>query len=205
MSSSRASKESGYPHGFKAQSDRIAVGIRYQLGLADIEPLDPYAVADRLGIRVCPLTFFRSRCPGEVDTVLGAEGIGEFSALYWSPGDGARLVVLNDSHSLARQNSSLCHEIAHALLGHPAEVFHCWRDYQHSVRAFERQADFLAGCMLIPNAAADHIMWSGLDLSLARDTYGVSARMLEWRLNVSGARTKFRRYQRCAAIDRTGG
>lgn len=182
----------GYPSGFKAQANRIAVGIRRQLGLSSVDPLNPYAVAERLGIGVVSVASFEDRCPGEVAAVLGGDG-GDFSALYCSSGDGVRFIVLNERHISARQNSSLCHEISHAVLGHPSEVFACWGGHRETQPAYERQADFLAGCMLVPNEAADYIVWSGLDLEQVRDTYGVSSKMLEWRLNVSGARKKYDR------------
>ena len=195
MSSSRGGRRPGYPSGFKAEANRIAVGIRRQLGLSPVEALDPYAIAGRLGIGVVSVASLEDRCPGEVAAILGEDG-GDFSALYFSSGDGVRFIILNDRHSSARRNSSLCHEIGHAVLGHPAEVFACWGDYRGIDPGYERQADFLAGCMLVPNEAADYIVRSGLDLGEVRDNYGVSSQMLEWRLNVSGARKKYERARR---------
>lgn len=192
MSSSKDGKLLDYPSGFKAKANRIAVGLRRQFGLSPVAPLDPYAVADRLGIGVVSVSTFEDRFPGEVAVVLGDDG-GDFSALYYSSGDVVRFIILNDQHSSARRNSSICHEIGHAILGHPSEVFTCWGGYRETEQGYERQADFLAGCMLVPNEAADHIFWSGLSLEEARDAYGVSRRMLEWRLNVSGARIKYGR------------
>lgn len=191
-SSLREGETLGYPVGFKAQANRIAIGIRRQLGLSPVDPLDPYSVADRMGIGVVPVDSFEDRCPGEVAVLLGEDGV-DFAALYCSSGDGVRFIVLNDRHSLGRRNSSLCHEIGHAVLGHPAEVFAVGGEYRKTEVAYERQADFLAGCMLVPNEAADHIVWSGLDFEEAMATYGVSSKMLKWRLNVSGAWKKYGR------------
>ena len=52
----------------------------------------------------------------------------------------------------------------------------------------EGEANFLAGCILIPNEAARRIVMSGMDLLEARESYGVSDQMLQYRLNASGAR-----------------
>jgi hypothetical protein len=46
----------------------------------------------------------------------------------------------------------------------------------------------LAGCLLITNEAAWHIIRNGL-MGVARGMYGVSAKMLDYRLRVSGAHT----------------
>ena len=52
----------------------------------------------------------------------------------------------------------------------------------------EGEANFLAGCILIPNEAAKRIVMSGMDPQEARESDGVSDQMLQYRLNASGAR-----------------
>ena len=58
------------------------------------------------------------------------------------------------------------------------------------------QADCLAGHVLIPNEAAQCIVWSGGDPEGICDEYCVSRPMLEYRLNTSGARKRRARWQR---------
>lgn len=99
-------------------------------------------------------------------------------------------VIVNDKHSDSRINSSLCHEFAHLLLCHKTEVisasYNSCRDFDSEK---EQEADWLAGAILIPKKAAQNIVFSDMTLPQAAIQYGVSLKMLKYRLNVSGANT----------------
>lgn len=177
------------PRGFKAAANRIAVGLRTQENLAAHVPIDIYALAERIGIAVSPLTAFDESLPDAVAQLVG--DAGAFSALLLSDGAGRRMAVINDSHSTSRQNSSLAHEVAHSLLAHPLEVLSVRVDCRDFDGDLEAEANYLAGCILVPNEAAWRIVRSGMDLDLAQERYGVSRQMLDWRLNVSGARRQY--------------
>lgn len=181
----------GVPHGFKAVADRIAVGLRRQMQLSDRAPIDVVALAARLGIRVVPLSSFADDCPEAVEQLVDLD-TSTFSASLLRIGS-VRVILVNDGHSLGRRNSNVAHEIAHALLGHPPQPFdHInGRDFNQDVEA---EANLLAGHILIPNAAASHIVWSGSEAD-ACDEYGVSDPLLQWRLNASGARIRQQRWQ----------
>lgn len=56
----------------------------------------------------------------------------------------------------------------------------------------EAEASFLGGALLLPKAAAIHILKNGLK-SQARSIYGISNPMLTYRLRVSGAQIIFNR------------
>lgn len=56
----------------------------------------------------------------------------------------------------------------------------------------ESEANFLGGCLLLPNEAAVHVVMNGLR-SRASQIYGISGPMLEYRLRVSGAHTIYER------------
>ena len=180
------------PHGFKAQSDRIAAGLRIQMGLATYDPVNLIVLAELLKVTVVRLSDFVARCPDEVAQLTSRDPAG-FSAMIFPVGDGRNIAVLNDAHSVGRQNSSLAHELAHLLLLHsPEEVDSCsgCREFDTVV---ENEASFLAGSLLIPNVAARHILRTGMDIDEVLSRYGVSRQMLDWRLNVSGARIRHRR------------
>ena len=105
------------------------------------------------------------------------------------------MVIVNDDHSPARQNSDIAHEIGHTLLAHPLEVLSrmvgC-RDFDPDL---EDEANHFAGYLLVPNGAAWSIVKSGMDMEIAQTTYGVSRQMLDWRLNMSGARRQEQRHR----------
>lgn len=183
------------PRGFKAKANRIAVGLRHQMGLRCDAPIDLYDLAEkRLGLPVVPITAFSDVCPEHVAQLFEADK-GAFSASLLPVGDD-RIILLNDGHSLRRQNSSLAHEIAHALLAHrPTQPFD-GTGCRNFDKDLEAQANCLGGHVLVPNEAAQRIVWSGRNLETICDEYGVSRRMLEYRLNTSGARKRRDRWQR---------
>ena len=182
----------GVPHGFKADADRIAIGLRRQMGLRDNAPIDVEALADRLGISVVPLSSFVDVRPQCVEQLVNWD-VGAFSASLLHI-ERVRVILVNDGHSVPRRNSNVAHEIAHALLCHPPQPFdHVnGRDFDQGVEA---EANCLAGHILIPNAAALYIVRSGREAE-ARDQYGVSNQLLQWRLGASGARIRQQRWQR---------
>ena len=109
-------------------------------------------------------------------------------------GPGKRIVIHNDSHSPRRQLSNLAHELAHILLAHPAELV-CTGDLARRVDSVvEAEAAYLGGCILVPNEAANYIVFSGLEVYQAADSYGVSEDMITYRLRMSGSIKRVRRY-----------
>ena len=180
------------PRGFKSRANRIAIGLRAQMGLSDSAPIDIRALAEQLGISIWPLTAFAKWCPEQVSHLVGY-GAGGFSALLLSLGDDNRMVIVNDMHSEVRQNNSLAHEVSHALLAHPLEILSGKVDCRDFDSDLEESASYLAGCILIPNEAARSIVWSEANLEIAKRAYGVSGQLLEYRLNMSGARIQYQR------------
>ena len=183
------------PHGFKAKANRIALGLRLQLGVAETAPIDLGRLADRLGLSVVPIGTFASACPDAVEQLLEKD-MGAFSALLLPVGNGRRIILHNDANSPGRSNSDLAHEISHALLAHPPRSLFDGSGCRNFDPDMEAQANCLAGHILIPNEAARQIVYSRRDLNAARASYGVSREMLEFRLNASGARKQHQRWKR---------
>ena len=111
--------------------------------------------------------------------------------LNWEPGrarsrSGVRRSGVN-------QESSRSSETSHALLAHSPEIVPAGMGCRNFDQQQESEANFLAGCVLITNEAARRIVMSGMSLDAAGDHYGVSDQMLQYRLNVSGARVQHQR------------
>ena len=71
------------------------------------------------------------------------------------PFDGTTIVIVNDAHSPARQESNLHHEAAHLIRGHRPSRFLklddlTLREYDQDA---EHEAEWLAGCLHLPRAA----------------------------------------------------
>lgn len=181
------------PHGFKARANRIAIGIRRQMQVLDEDPIDLDKLVLKLGLSIVPISTFSNLAPESVAQLVDKDR-SAFSALLLRLGR-SRVILVNDGHSPRRRNSSIAHEIAHVLLAHaPAKLFDLTgcRSFDKDIEA---QANCLAGYILVPNDAALRIVCTDLPLETACDRYGVSQRMLEYRLNTSGARIRHRRWR----------
>ena len=106
----------GYRHGFKSEANAIAREIREELGLAMLDSLDPYVLAEHLEIPVTPLSELQADAPTAVHHLMGA-GKDAFSAVTVFSGR-RRSIVHNDAHSAGRQASNVTHELSHGLLLH---------------------------------------------------------------------------------------
>lgn len=181
------------PHGFKAQANRIAIGLRRQMHIADVAPVDLDDLANRLGLSIVPISEFSDSSPASV-TQLVDHDPSALSALLLRSGR-RRLILINDGHSWRRRNSSIAHEIAHVLLAHtPTQLFDS-AGCRNRDQGMENEANCLSGHILVPNEAAMRIVNCGLSADTACDYYGVSQRMLDYRLNASGARIRHRRWR----------
>ena len=180
-----------FERGFQARANRIAVGVRTDLGLSPEEPLDPWNVCDHFEIAVIRLSSLKSDTGDIVgEHFLRAER-NVFSAVTVVCGI-RRAIVHNDRHVPVRQRSNLTHELAHAFLGHRATPLLQGDGERHFDQLIEAEAHFLGGALLITNEAAYRIARRGLE-DTAAEVYGVSQRMLQYRLQISGARKRVAR------------
>ncbi|MCX6071145.1 MAG: ImmA/IrrE family metallo-endopeptidase [Chloroflexi bacterium] len=174
--------------GFKTEANDVAREVRATLGLRLADPLDPWALARDLGVPLVPLSEFR-RDAGIASRHFATMERGAFSAMTVFDGS-RRMIVYNDAHSRGRQASDIAHELSHALLQHrpgaALDVRGC-RDWDQEQ---EEEADWLAGALLVSEEAALVIARSGAATHDAALSYGVSPRMLQFRLNMTGARRR---------------
>lgn len=174
--------------GFKSEANSIAREIRVELGLGQTAPLDVFALASLLSIPLLPLSRLGISTPGAVGHFFDVEP-GAFSAVTVFRGN-QRIVTYNDRHALSRQTSDIAHELAHALLLHPPVVALDASGCRVWDSEIEEEADWLAAAMLVTEEAAVQIARSGRDLRAAARALGVSQQMLQFRLNVTGARRR---------------
>jgi Zn-dependent peptidase ImmA (M78 family) len=177
--------------GFKTEANDHAREVRRELRLAPHDPLDPWRLAEHLGIPVHKL----SDLPDDVAHYFLRVEVSAFSAVTVFRGR-RRIIVHNDGHRLGRQASNIAHELGHGLLLHqpaPAlNVVGC-RDWD---AVLEEEADWLGAALLISDEAAMHIAQSGMSNREAAEAYGVSEPMARMRINVTGARVRVLRSSR---------
>jgi Zn-dependent peptidase ImmA (M78 family) len=180
--------------GFKTEANGIAIEVRAELDLRALDPLDPWRLAEHLEIPVITLSSLEADIPDAVHRLRAVEP-DAFSAVTVFAGT-KRAIVHNDRHSRGRQASNLAHEVAHGLLHHPATPARDDRGCRYWNQDIEDEASWLAGALLIPEDAALWIVRQGMSLENAADHFGVTKRMVTFRVNVTGARIRVARARR---------
>lgn len=178
----------------------LAEEERGELGLATLDPLDPYALAEAHGIPVYSLTEL-------LDFDLGPEAHEYFhsaNSKSWSaalvPFGTARVIVENDAHPPVRRRSNIAHELGHHLLEHSFENVILGEDHKRQFNAtMEKQALFVSGELLIPEAAARKAAYAHWDNARVADTFKVSTQFAQMRM--AGARVIAKRAARKYGFD----
>ncbi|MBW4704646.1 ImmA/IrrE family metallo-endopeptidase [Micromonospora sp. RL09-050-HVF-A] len=178
--------------GFKAEAERLADRTRAQLGLQPYAPLPIRHLANQLKVEIYAADDLIDRSRIEQ---LNAEQPGAFSAATFHLPDGRTVVVYNPCSDACRTNSDLAHELAHLLLAHDVRelqqiaghtFFTCDRDQ-------EDEANWLAGCLLLPRALLLKEIYAGADAAAVAQKHDVSLPMARFRINTSGVLLQARR------------
>jgi IrrE N-terminal-like domain len=176
--------------GFKTEANALGAEIRRELDLLALDRLDTLLLAAHLEIPVIPLSEMLSDVPS-VAHLLHIEPEA-FSAVTVFAGP-RRTIVHNDSHSTGRQSSNVAHEEAHGLLLHPPTPALDQRGCRLWDQDVEDEANWLAGVLLVPEDAALAVARGWMTDEAAALHFGVSEQMLNYRLNITGARLRVRR------------
>lgn len=185
-----------FERGFKTWCEKYAADKRREMGLSPADPMDPFRLAANLGISV----FKPEDIPGLSATALRVllRNDGKTPSC-WSAVtlvvDSKVAVILNSSHSAGRQASDLAHELAHRIRGHETHSMDVSAEGVMLIASYdklqEEEADWLSGCLLLPREALLRIAYQKLDLAEAAITFGVSLRMMKYRLARTGVDRQF--------------
>ncbi len=170
-------------------ADRLAADIRRRdLGLGDHDRLDPRALADEYGTPVVPITDLITE-GADLASIhqLTVTDRGSFSAGTVLV-ERTRLIVFNPAHSDGRQANSLAHELAHLFLEHTPGPAIGPGGCRVWVQTMEEEANLLAATVLAPRDAALVCARVGLPHAVGAARFGVSADVMRWRMDPSGAR-----------------
>jgi Zn-dependent peptidase ImmA (M78 family) len=185
-----------FQRGFKTWCERYSSEVRTELGLTPSAPLDPRVLAKHLGIRVWTPEDVRGLGQESLSILLRNDGETPscWSAVTLVVGN-TTLVIINSSHSRGRQSNDLMHELAHRIRQHKTHDMEVSAEGFMLLKAYgkeqEDEADWLAACLLLPRDALVSIMRRGLDPAEAAEQYGVSRRMLTYRLAMTGVNRQF--------------
>jgi Zn-dependent peptidase ImmA (M78 family) len=184
-----------FRRGFKTSSEETSLKIRRRLALAPTAPIVPAAVAKVLAIPILKPEQI-PELPQDVLHRLQQDHSDAWSAITVSDGKN-HLIVFNPSHAPTRINSSLAHEIAHVILGHQPSIMFVMPQQEIVLRTHnkeqEDEANWLAGCILLPRDALLRVRRIGLTEDQICAEYGVSSAMLRFRINATGVDAHMRR------------
>ena len=160
----------------------VAKEERQSLGLTSTDKLDPYQLADEHGIPVYSLSELRSwDLSEEAHNYFSSNKTGKWSAALVPLGRG-RFIVENDGHADVRRRASIAHELGHHLLEHSFNGA-LMGDHEHLYDTTkEKQATFVAGELLVPDAAAfkaAYARWTNAHVARA---YGVSEQFAQMQM-----------------------
>jgi len=187
-----------FRRGFKSWCEQTALTVRRELGLSESAVLPARTLADHLGVTVWSI----QDIPGLPDDTLRmlTSTLGdEWSAVSLIDAN-EHFIVHNSAHSRARQTSNITHELAHNLLEHDASPVLLVDDQEKILRPHDKQqedeAAWLTGTLLVPRPAALEINRTKTSKAIMAERYGVSIRLLEYRLNVTGVKYQTRQTNR---------
>jgi Zn-dependent peptidase ImmA (M78 family) len=180
--------------GFKAQAERSAASARQALGVATNAPINPWAYASHLGIRVLDFYQLGLRDTDVAQlTVIDGDSWSAMTLQFASQ----HSVIVNPAHALTRQRNDLMHELAHIELEHnPVRVevsetgLLLLSDYSDEQ---EQEADWLAAALLLPREGLVRFRAARLSAVDIANHYGVSSALCEWRLRTTGVDVQMRR------------
>ena len=180
--------------GFKSEANAIAREVRAELSLYRTAPLDVWRLAEYLEITVVPLSTLHNAAPEATRLFLNG-GQEIFSGVTVFRGT-RRTIVFNDAHAPGRQANDVGHELSHGLLLHTPAAAVDGRGCRVWDREAEDEANWLSGALLVPEEAALHIVRRGWSTREAASRYGVTSKLVQYRLNVTAAQTRVRRMQK---------
>jgi Zn-dependent peptidase ImmA (M78 family) len=171
--------------GFKAEAERLAAQVRNEMGLGPYKTLDIDALVRHVGAQL--------RAADELTSLtklkeLEALQPGAFSACTFDLAN-RKVIVVSPLASNERQRSDASHEASHLLLHHTVRevvqlgglsFFTCDPDE-------EQEANWLAGCLLLPRDLLVRSLRNGLDAAAIAEANTVSIQMANFRLRATGA------------------
>ena len=181
-----------FERGYKTWAENTALAVRSRLKLTNTDPLCHLELADHLRVLIWELNEIDTLAQESIDYLSSKDG-DEWSAVTVSA--QKTIVVINPRHSKARKASNCMHELAHLLCNHePAQLSHSaggltFRDYNPLQEA---EADWLAGCLILPRTVLQHCYKSKLTEQDVRNTYSASPDLYNYRLQITGVKKQFR-------------
>jgi hypothetical protein len=171
--------------------------LRGLLGVSPRQVLDPYKLAEKVGLRLVDVGVLCEQLGPEImERVLVRDKDGWSGGVFAHPlPDGTLVCILNSTHGARRTKITLMEEVAHVYLKHrPTGLTRSadglrMRDYD---KAQEEDAYGVGAAALLPWTTFFRALNAGTTISQLADDYDVSEQLVKYRIQITGA---YRLYQ----------
>jgi Zn-dependent peptidase ImmA (M78 family) len=179
--------QSVFKRGFKAQSERLALEYRSKLSIQAWAPLCAFKLAGFLNIPIFNATDFLTT---QAEREMLADDCG-WSALTMETAAGNRIIIHNEFHSSARQQSNIMHELAHVICEHKIPPSKYDFPIPIGMRTFdevqEEEAAWLGSALQIAKPCLLWALKRKLSVSEIASHFNASDEMVSYRIRMSGA------------------
>lgn len=176
--------------GFKTQAENLALEHRTTFRVAPRDRIDPRAFLQSIGLVVWSPADIPGIEPAHLRQLTVTDP-DSWSGVTVREGNLTAIIV-NSAHPATRQANTLMHEWAHIELRHrPSRAdrsvggFLLLSDYPAEI---EEEADWLAGCILVPRQGLLFHCGRGLSPDQVAAHYGVSPQLANWRIRMTGVK-----------------
>lgn len=188
----------------------IALELRQIAGARYADVIDPWALADELGLRVLNALSIINNLPNGHALHLRRDGKDMWSGgVHPTPlADGTLICLLNPFQSRLRHKSTLMEEVSHVYLDHETtKVKYAadglrFRDYD---KAQEAQAYGVGAAALLPWAPFFNAINEGRTITEIATVFQVTRELVEYRIKITAATNLYRARQRSRANEIRGG
>lgn len=188
-SSTNKFPKNSFRRGFKTEAEKISTAYRKELGLKDYEPLCAFKLAEHLKLTIWTPDQVPGLSSQHLSMLKEPPGSDQWSAITLGSDNTPSTIIYNTSHSEARVQSDIMHELAHVLLEHTMGEIDTslglpLRKYDQTQ---ENEAEWLGGCLQLPKPAlVKYFVFKNFSIEQIAQTFKASAAMTKYRIGVSG-------------------
>ena len=176
-----------FKRGFKKFADDKSIELRKACGIKASHPLPGLQLAEHLKVKVLYPKDVAGLDPQSLSCLMKGHTSGWSGVALHA--NGTPIIIINNSQSLARQESTIMHELAHIICEHPMGEFKplaegiFLRDFN---KQCEDEAEWLGGCLQLPGVALYYAHQDGLSMEAIAEKFNASIDMVRYRVNMCG-------------------
>lgn len=180
-----------YKRGFKTWTEKKAMELRQVLDIRIHEPMPSKLLAEHYKIKIVTPEEFS--LDSRTLSSLMLSGSTQWSAVTLGK-PAPCLIIHNPTHSIARQESNIMHELAHVICGH--EMCSINSELSGSIiplrkydETQETEAEWLGACLQLPSKVLYecYVKNKMTELEIS-STFNASVEMVRYRINVTGVK-----------------